>query len=89
MKKKNLDYFGSINCRNVCILAYYCCQTGIDVSRCVYLASMALNLEQTVGGQYYESLQNASPIIMWAEQMSLNHSKIEIVRQHLLNDMEN
>ena len=64
MKKKNLDYFRSINCRNVCILAYYCCQTGIEVSKCVYLASTALKLERTVGGQNYESFRNASPLFM-------------------------
>ena len=64
MKKKNLDYLRNINCRNVCILAYYCCLTGIEVSKCVYLASTALNLEHTVGGQNYESLRNASPMFM-------------------------
>ena len=64
MKKKNLDYFRNINCRNVCILAFYYCQTGIKVSLSVYLASTALKLEHREGGQNYESLRNASPMFM-------------------------
>ena len=58
------------------------------VSKCVYLAPMALKLEHTVGGQNYESLRNASPMFMWAEKRVLTTVKIEIVHQNLLNDME-
>ena len=42
MKKKILD---------VCIRGYNCCHTGIELSECVYLASMDVNIEHTVGGQ--------------------------------------
>ena len=37
---------------NVCIHGYYCCQTGgIELFKCVYLASMGVKIEHTVGIQ--------------------------------------
>ena len=57
MKKKILDYFQSINCINVSIHGCNCCKTGIEVSKCVYLASMAVKLEHTVAGHNHDILQ--------------------------------
>ena len=37
---------------NVCICGYNFCQTGgIELSKCVYLASMGVQIEHTVGVQ--------------------------------------
>ena len=40
---------------NVCIRGFNCCQTGgyrgIELSKCVYLASMGVKIEHTVGVQ--------------------------------------
>ena len=37
---------------NICICGYNCCQTGgIELSKCVYLASMGVKIEPTVGVQ--------------------------------------
>ena len=37
---------------NVCIHGYNCCQTGgIELFKCVYLASMGVKIEHTVGVQ--------------------------------------
>ena len=49
-EKKILDYFRSINCTN-------CCKTGIEVSKCVYLACMAVKIEHTVDGHNHDILQ--------------------------------
>ena len=57
MKKKILDYFQSINCIDVSIHGCNCCKTGIEVSKCVYLASMAVKVEHTVAGHNYDILQ--------------------------------
>ena len=57
MKKKILDYFQSINCINVFIHGCNCCKTGIEVSKCVYLASMAVKIEHIVAGHNYDILQ--------------------------------
>ena len=57
MKNKILDYFQSINCINVSIYGGNCCKTGIVVSKCVYLASMAIKIEHTVAGHNHDILQ--------------------------------
>ena len=57
MKNKILDYFQSINCINVSIHGGNCCKTGIAVSKCVYLASMAVKIEHTVAGHNHDILQ--------------------------------
>ena len=49
-EQKILDYFRSINCINVSIHGFNGCKTGIEVSKCVYLASMAVKIEHTIGG---------------------------------------
>ena len=35
------------------------CQIGIELSKCVYLASMGVKIENTGGGQNQHFLQNA------------------------------
>ena len=54
---KILGYFRSINCTNVSIHDCNCCKTGIEVSKCVYLACMAVKIEYTVGGHNHDILQ--------------------------------
>ena len=50
-------YFRSINCTNVSIRGCNCCKTGIEVSKCVYLACIAVKIEHTVGGHNHDILQ--------------------------------
>ena len=38
----------------VCIRVYKCCQTGIELSKCVYLACMGVKINHIVGGQNQE-----------------------------------
>ena len=57
MQKKILDNFQSINRINVSIYGCNCCKTGIEVSKCVYLASMAVKIERTVAGHIHDILQ--------------------------------
>ena len=52
-----LDNCQSINCINVSIHGSNCCKTGIEVSKCVYLAGMAVKIEHTVGGHNHDILQ--------------------------------
>ena len=56
-EKKILDYFRSINCTNVSINGCNCCETGIEVSKCVYLACKAVKIEYTVDGHNHDILQ--------------------------------
>ena len=49
MKKKALHYLWSINCINVCIRGYNYCQTGIELSKYVYLASMGIKTSSPKG----------------------------------------
>ena len=49
--KKTLDYLWSINYINVCIRGYKCHQTAIESSNVVYIASMGVKIEHTVGVQ--------------------------------------
>ena len=52
-----LAYFRSINRTNVSIHGCNCCKTGIEVSKCVYLACMAVQIEHTAGGHNHDILQ--------------------------------
>ena len=52
-----LTYFRSINCTNVSIHGCNCCKTGIEVSKCVYLACMAIKIDHTLGGHNHDILQ--------------------------------
>ena len=56
-EKTILDYFRSINCTNVSFHGCNCCKTGIEVSKCVYLACMAVKIEHTVDGHNHDILQ--------------------------------
>ena len=57
MKKNILDYVQSINCINVSIHGCNFCKTGIGVSKCVYLASMAVKIEHTEACHNHDILQ--------------------------------
>ena len=57
MKNKILGYFQSINCTNVSYHGGNCCKTGIAVSNCVYLASMAVKIKHTVARHNHDILQ--------------------------------
>ena len=57
MKKKILDYFRSINCTTISIHGCNCCKTGIEVSKCLYLACMSVKIERTVDGHNHDILQ--------------------------------
>ena len=64
-----LAYFRSISCTNVSIHGCNCCITGIEVSKCVYLACMAVKIEHTVGGHNYILQQYISDVYasqVWA-----------------------
>ena len=76
MKKKILDYFQSINRINVSIHGCNCCKTGIEAYKCVYLASMAVKIEQTVAGHYHDNLQQCILLFMLAEVWDFNAVKI-------------
>ena len=57
MKKNFSDYLPSINCINVSIHGCNCCKTDIEVSKCVYLPSMAVKIERTLAGHNHDILQ--------------------------------
>ena len=42
--QKNSHYLCSFDCINACVRGYNCCQTGIELSKCVYLASITILL---------------------------------------------
>ena len=56
-----------------------CCQTGIELSKCVYLASMDVKINHIVGGQNREFFQNAYlmviPVETWATKQRKNCEK--------------
>ena len=81
---------------NVCIRGYNCCQTGgIDVklSKCVYLASMGVKIEHTIGVQNKDFFQNAYLMVMSTETLATTKVKIAInyalVCQNLMIYTEN
>ena len=61
---------------NVCIRGYNCCQTGIKLSKYVYLASMSVKIEDTVGIQNQDCFQNAYLMVMPAETWDTTKIKI-------------
>ena len=73
--KKILDYFQSINCINVTIRGCNCCKTGIAVSKCVYLASMAVKIEHTVAGHNQNILQQCIFDVHASRSMGAQHGK--------------
>ena len=74
-EKEILDYFRSINCTNVSIHGCNCCKTGIEVSKCVYLACMAVKIEQTVDGHNHDILQQGISDVYASQVWGLNQSK--------------
>ena len=55
----------------------YCCQTGgIELSQCIYLASMGVKMEHTVGVQSKDFFQNAYLMVMSAETLATTKVKI-------------
>ena len=74
-EKKILDYFRSINCTNVSIHDCRCCKTGIEVSKCVYLACMAVKIEHTVDGHNHDILQQCISDVYASQVWGLNQSK--------------
>ena len=72
--KMILAYCRSINCTNVSIHGCNCCKTGIEVSKCVYLACMAVKIEHTVGGHNHDILQQCISDVyasqVWASSQS-------------------
>ena len=75
-----LAYFRSVNCTNVSIHGYNCCKTGIEVSKCVYLACMAVKIEHTVGGHNHDILQQCISDVyasqVWASNICFCPSKL-------------
>ena len=53
-----------------------CCQTGIELSKCVYLASMGVKINHTVGGKNQECFQNAYLMVMPVETWGTTKEKI-------------
>ena len=74
-EKKILDYFRSINCTNVSIHGCNCCKTAIEVSKCVYLASMAVKIEHTVDGHNHDILQQCISDVYASQVWGLNQRK--------------
>ena len=52
-----LAYFRSINCTSVSIHGCNCCKASIEVSKCAYLACVAIKIKHTVGGHNHDILQ--------------------------------
>ena len=76
MKKKIVDCFQSINCISVSIHGCNCCKTGIAVSKCGYLASMSVKIEDTELAIIMIFCSNASLMFMQAKVRGLNAVKI-------------
>ena len=70
-----LAYFRSINCTNVSIHGFNCCKTGIKLSKCVYLACMAVKIEPTVDGHDHDILQKCITDVYASQVWGLNQSK--------------
>ena len=60
MKKKIFRLFSKHHCINVSIRCCNCCKTSSDVSKCVYLACMAVKIEHTVAGHNHDILQQCN-----------------------------
>ena len=93
MKKKILDYFRSINCTTISIRGCNCCKTGIEVSKCLYLACMSVKIEHTVDGHNHDILQQCISDIYALQVWCLNQSKTcqiyAFVYRNLFACMEN
>ena len=82
---------------NVWIHGYNCCQTGgIELFKCVYLASIGAKIERTVGVQnifFFFFFQNAYLMVMCTETLAATKVKIAkiyvLVHRNLMIYMEN
>ena len=76
-----------------CIHGCNCCKTGIEVSKCVYLACMAVKIEQTVDGHNHDILQQCISDVYASQVWGLNQSKTcqiyAFVHQNLFACTEN
>ena len=73
--KKILDYFRSINCTTVSIHSCNCRKTGIEVSKCLYLACLSVKIEHTVEGHNHDILQQCISDVYASQVWGLNQSK--------------
>ena len=66
---------------------------GIELSKCVYLASMGVKIEHTVGFQNKDFFQNVYLMVMSAETLATTKVKIAkiyvLVRQNIMINTEN
>ena len=76
-----LAYVRSINCTNVSIHGCNCCKTGIEVSKCVYLALMAVKIEHTVGGHNHDILQQCISYV-YASQVWAS-TRVKLAKIHV------
>ena len=79
---------------NVCIHGYNCCQTGgIELFKCVYLASMGIKIEYTVDVQFFFFFQNAYLMVISTEKLAATKVKFAkiyaFVCRNLMIYMEN
>ena len=65
--KNDFSLFRSTNCTDVSIHGCNCCKTGIEVSKRVDLACMAVRIEHTVGGHNPDILHSAPLMFMTAK----------------------
>ena len=69
------DYFRNINCTNVSIQGCNCCKIGVEVSKFVYLAYMAVKIEHTVGGDNHDILQQCISDVYTSRSMGPHPEK--------------
>ena len=74
-EKKILDYFRSIICTYVSIHGCNCCKTSMEVSKCVYLACMAVKIEHTVDGHNHDILLQCISDVYASQVWGLSQSK--------------
>ena len=56
-EKEYFRLFSKHQLYNVSIRGCNCCKTGIEASKCVYVAFMAVKIEHTVAGHNHDILQ--------------------------------
>ena len=62
---------------------------GIELSKCLYLASMGVKTERTVGIQNKDFFQNAYLMVMSTETLATTKVKIEKVYALVRRNLEN
>ena len=93
---KRRPYISFEACINVCIRCYNCFQSGIELSKCIYLASMGVKLNHTRAGavkikNFY--FQNAylmvMPVETWATTKEKNANIYAFVHRNVMGYTEN